>query len=70
MGLEIHFTPYYLLSNCRRLCSTHFQKQPNWVIAMELFAVGRTTARGLCVDDGIDPDATTVFKRRTPEQAE
>jgi hypothetical protein len=68
MSLEIHFTPYYLLSNCRRLCSAHFNRQPNWVIAMELFAVGSTTARGLCVDGGIDPDALTVTKIRTPEQ--
>jgi hypothetical protein len=70
MGLELHFTPYYLLANCRLLCSAHFNREPNWVIASKLFAVGSTTARGLCHDDDIDPDATTVFKRRTPEQPE
>jgi hypothetical protein len=37
---------------------------------MELFAVGRNTARGLCEDAGIDPDAITVTKRRTAEQPE
>lgn len=70
MGLELHFTPYYLLANCRLLCSAHFNREPNWVIASKLFAVGSTTARRLCDEDGIDPDGLTVVKRRTPEQAE
>ena len=62
MSLETHFTPFYLLANCRRLCSAHFRRQPNWVISMELFAVGSTTAWRLCVDAGIDPEGLTAVK--------
>ena len=62
MSLETHFTPFYLLANCRRVCSLHFQRQPDWVLAMELFAVGSTTAWRLCVEAEIDPEGTTVAK--------
>lgn len=55
-----HFTPFYLLSNCRRVVSAAYARKPNWVLAMELFAVGSTTAHRICRDAGIDPDATEV----------
>lgn len=62
MTIATHFTPYYLLANCRPLLSQHFKSQPNWVIAMSLFAVGSTTARRLCVEAEIDPEGTSVVK--------
>lgn len=55
-----HFTPFFLLSNARRIVSREYAQRANWVIAMELFAVGSTTAKKICIDAGIDPDARTV----------
>lgn len=64
-----HFTPFYLLSNCRRLLSAEYRRKPNWVIAMELFAVGSNSGRGICIDAGIDPDALEV-RRPAPHSME
>lgn len=55
-----HFTPFYLLANCRRIAAAKYRSKPNWVIAMELFALGSNSARKVCQDAGIDPDAPQV----------
>ena len=57
-----HFTPFYLLSNCRRLAAPEYLRKPNWALACDLFAVGSTTARRICREAGIDPEATEVRK--------
>ena len=62
MSIAGHFTPYYLLANCRPMLSQHYKRQPNWVIAMSLFAVGSTTAWKLCIEAEIDPEGTSVVK--------
>jgi Lar family restriction alleviation protein len=56
-----HREPFYLMANCRRLL-THprWKAAPNWVIAMELFATGSTSAWEICREAGIDGDAKTV----------
>lgn len=44
-----------------RLMAAHGRRRvPNWVFAMELFGLGSTYAWGICVEMGIDPDATTA----------
>ena len=60
--LRANFTPFYLLANARRIASTKFRREPNWVLAMNLFAVGRTSAVAICKEAEIDPDATEVRK--------
>lgn len=55
-----HFTPFYLLANARQICSREYQRQPNWVLAMRLFALGSTSATKVCRDAGIDPDGLEV----------
>jgi len=57
-----HFSPFYLLANARGGTSREFQRQPNWVIAEKLFAVGSTSANRICREAGIDPDAFEVRK--------
>ena len=46
----------YLIANCRRIAAPEYATQPNYVIAMNLFAVGSRTAIAICRDAGIDPD--------------
>jgi len=55
-----HFTPPYLLANCRRLVSDNYRTKPNWVLASELFAIGSNSAHKICRDWGIDPDGVDV----------
>lgn len=55
-----HFTPAYLLINCRDLLAAGLASAPNWAIAAELFALGSKSARKICVDSGIDPDAIDI----------
>ncbi|MGJ8514745.1 hypothetical protein R84865_001687 [Carnimonas sp. R-84865] len=55
-----HFTPPYLIANCRRLSSQRCNNDPNWVFAMKLFGVGSNTAFEICRDWWIDPDSTKV----------
>lgn len=57
-SLTAHFSASYLIANCRRIAALEFRTQPNWVIAMNLFAVGSTTAHRICREAGIDPDGT------------
>lgn len=53
---------FFLLANAGRICNLEMARSANWVLAMELFAVGSTTARRICVDADIDPDAKTITK--------
>jgi len=58
-----HRDDYYLLANGRRLGLepiSRVRNMPNWVLAMELFATGSTSAHQICHDAGIDPDSTTI----------
>jgi len=58
-----HRDDYYLLANGRRLGLepiSRVRNMPNWVLAMELFATGSTSARQLCRDAGVDPDSTAA----------
>lgn len=58
-----HRDDYYLLANGRRLGLepiSRVRNMPNWVLAMELFATGSTSAHQICRDAGIDPDGTTI----------
>lgn len=57
-----NFTPFYLLANLRRICTPSLARRENWVLAIELFAVGGTTARRICREAGIDPDGKTVTR--------
>lgn len=57
-----HFTPFYLLANARRIASREYSQKPNWVLAMNLFAVGSNTAYRVCREAGIDPDGLTAIK--------
>ncbi|WP_258129198.1 hypothetical protein [Achromobacter anxifer] len=57
-----NFTPFYLLANLRRICTPALARRENWVLAIELFAVGGTTARRICREAGIDPDGKTVAR--------
>jgi hypothetical protein len=59
-----HRSHFFLLSNARRICDAKTRRSANWVLARELFAVGSTSARKICIDAGIDPDALDI-KRRT-----
>jgi hypothetical protein len=58
-----HRDDYYLLANGRRLGLepiSRVRNMPNWVLAMELFATGSTSAHQICRDAGVDPDSTTI----------
>ena len=62
-----HRDDYYLMANARRMLSRcrAYKDQPNWVIAMNLFATGSTSANQICRDANIDPDAKTVQRLTT-----
>lgn len=62
--LAMNFTPFYIMANVRRILSTAYNNRTqNWVLAMEIFAVGSTSARQICGEAGIDPDGYKVEKR-------
>jgi hypothetical protein len=61
-SLASHFSPFYLLSNARGLLSDDWHGKANWAIAARLFAVGSTTAKRICREAGIDPDANDMRK--------
>jgi hypothetical protein len=50
-------TPDIILRNVRRLLPRWRKKIPNWVLAKDVFSVGSTYAHGICIDNGLDPDA-------------
>lgn len=63
-----HRGDYYLMANARRLAEIPIAKvkaMPNWVLATQLFATGSTSARQICRDANIDPDAVTVQRLTT-----
>ena len=51
-------TPRQILANARRIACRRLKRAPNWVLAMDVFAVGSTYAHWICKDAGIDPDST------------
>jgi hypothetical protein len=48
-----------------RLCSRTMSRSENWVLVAELFSTGSNSARQICIDAGIDPDAKTVTRKPT-----
>lgn len=68
-SLTAHFSPFYLLSNARRICAREHKRNPNWALASELFAVGSTTAHRICREAGIDPDGFDMRKVAPPNAA-
>lgn len=52
-------TPAALLRNARRIAGRRHKRKPNWVLAMDIYGVGSTFAWMLCVQNGIDADATS-----------
>jgi len=65
-----HRDDYYLLANGRRLGLepiSRVRNMPNWVLAMELFATGSSSAHQICRDAGIDPDSTTIQRATAPK---
>jgi len=58
-----HRDDFYLLANGRRLGLepiSRVRHMPNWVLAMELFATGSTSANQICRGAGVDPDSCTI----------
>lgn len=57
-----HREDFYLMANARIMLSrcAAYMREPNWVIAMNLFATGSTSANAICHVAGIDPDSTKV----------
>jgi len=65
-----HRDDYYLLANGRRLgleSIIRVRNMPNWVLAMELFATGSTSAHQICHDAGVDPEGTTIQRAAAPK---
>ncbi len=46
-----------IMSNAVRVGSRDFKRQPNWVIAMNIFGLGSSYAFELCRVLGLDPEA-------------
>lgn len=61
-AVHAHFTPFYLLANARRIVNRGMARSANWVLAMELFAVGSTSAHRICEEAGIDPNSVKVTR--------
>jgi hypothetical protein len=57
-----HRSDYFLLSNARRIVKREYQRSPNWVVAMELFGTGSSSAHQICRDAGIDPDGLKAVR--------
>lgn len=49
-----------IFARARGMLAQKHRRDPNWVVAMELFGLGSTFAWGICLEMGIDPDATTA----------
>lgn len=64
-----HRGDWYLMTNCRLMLADvrKYKKTPNWVIAMSLFATGSNSARQICFDANIDPDAFTIVRPTTKD---
>ncbi|WP_066735785.1 hypothetical protein [Cupriavidus sp. D384] len=60
-AVRANFTPFFIMSNVRRIVPAYYNKQrANWVLAMDVFAVGSRSAQRICEEAGIDPDGFTV----------
>lgn len=69
-AVHANFTPFYIMSNVRRICAQYYNNhRANWVLAMDVFAVGSRSARQICLDAGIDPDGYTVIRVSTGDTA-
>lgn len=51
---------WHILANARRIASRKWRSQDNWVLAMEMFGVGSTSAKNICIAAGIDPYSKSV----------
>ena len=63
-----HRDDFYLLANARRLGlepMSRMRNMPNWVLAMELFATGSTSAYQICRDAGVNPDSCEAGRAPT-----
>lgn len=61
--LAMNFTPFFIMANVRRILSqARNARTANWVLAMEIFAVGSTSANRICSEAGIDPDGYKIEK--------
>ena len=63
-----HRDDFYLLANARRLGlepMSRVRHMPNWVLAMELFATGSTSAYQICRDAGVNPDSCEAGRAPT-----
>lgn len=49
-----------MFAAARRMASARRSKDPNWVFAMEFFALGSTFAWHMCLQMWIDPDARSA----------
>lgn len=49
-----------MFAAARRMASGRRSKDPNWIFAMEFFALGSTFAWHLCVQMGVDPEARSA----------
>jgi hypothetical protein len=63
-----HRSDWYLMANARRIVDEEWSHRANWALASELFATGSTSARQICIDAGIDPEATEVSRPSPPTQ--
>ncbi len=53
-----------LFRNVRRIAARQWQRSPNWVLAMQIYATGSTYGYAICRHIGIDPEAKNAA--RTP----
>lgn len=61
--LGMNFTPFYIMANVRRILPDAYNKRTqNWVLAMELFAVGSATGHRICFEANIAADGYEVKK--------
>jgi ribosomal protein S13 len=49
-----------IMSNARRIAARQYARDPNWVLAMNVFGLGSTYAHELCRRAGINPDAKVI----------
>jgi hypothetical protein len=56
-------SPFAILLNARRIQAVGFARQPNWVIAAEMFNVGHSSAVAICNNAGIDHAAYNITLR-------
>jgi hypothetical protein len=68
--LAMNFTPFYIMANVRRILPAAYNRRTaNWVLAMDIFAVGSNSGRQICQEAAIDPDGYTITKLPAKEPA-